>query len=126
MELKELGAFVWTTTYIVWCVRREAAKVRSSLDGLQETAMQLKQALDAAIISLCGRLAPRLRSAMNVFEGASSLIQYDLTEEKYALVSEGYNAFATEFLPMLASITAPYQVRKNHRRVTVSPLSFSF
>ena len=71
---------------------------------------QFKKTLERGINTLCTSLTPRLRSAINVFEGASSLIQYELDEERFMRVSEGFNAFLTEFLPVLSSITAPYQV----------------
>lgn len=70
----------------------------------------LKKSQEAGLNTLCANLTPRLRSALNVFEGASSLIQYELTEEQFAAVNEGMNAFTTEFLPVLSSIIAPYHV----------------
>jgi hypothetical protein len=69
---------------------------------------------------LLTRLTPRLRTALNVFEGQSSLIQYELSEEAFAAGEEGYNAFSTEFLPVLSSILAPYQVRPSWRRTGAS------
>lgn len=69
----------------------------------------LRRLLETGVNTVCAKLVPRLRSALNVFEGASSLIQYQLADEAFAAASEGLNAFATEFLPVLSSIVAPYQ-----------------
>jgi hypothetical protein len=76
-----------------------------------DVQQQLKKSLESGINTLCTKLTPRLRTALNVFEGASSLIQYDLSEDQFSSVTEGHNAFSTEFLPVLSSIIAPYQVR---------------
>lgn len=89
---------------------KEAAKVRTSLASLADCTASFRRSLDNSISTLVSRLTPRLRSAMNVFEGASSLIQYEMSESAFdASSGEGVNAFTTEFLPVLASILAPYQ-----------------
>ena len=88
----------------------ELEKVRTCVSSLGDVTAAFRRVQDAGIAALTARLTPRLRSAINVFEGASSLVQYDLTEEGYAAAAEGgLNAFTTEFLPVLASILAPFQ-----------------
>ena len=83
--------------------------MRSSLVGLQDCANAFRRALDTGISSLAARLTPRLRSACNLFEGTSSLVQYELSEVGYAAACAGDHAFSTEFLPVLAAMLAPYQ-----------------
>lgn len=98
---------------------RELSKLRASLSGLVDVSTALRKQLDGGVSALATRLTPRLRSALNVFEGASSLIQYELTEEAFAntqasddAITPGAvsaNAFTAEFLPVLAAVLAPYQ-----------------
>jgi hypothetical protein len=95
--------------------RRDNAKIRTCIGGLADLHSHLRRSLDAGVSVLLTRLTPRLRTALNVFEGQSSLIQYELTEEAFAAAEEGHNAFSTEFLPVLSSILAPYQVRPKGR-----------
>ena len=84
--------------------------MRTCLSALDDVAAALRRQTDSGISTLCARLTPRLRSAINVFEGGASLIGYELTEEAFAAASEGSHApFAAEFLPVLASILAPYR-----------------
>ena len=90
-------------------LRRELAKIRASLSGLGDCAHAFHGALEAGLSALASRLTPRLRSALNLFEGASSLVQYQLTEASYAAAAAGASAFASEFLPVLAAILAPFQ-----------------
>lgn len=88
----------------------ELEKVRTCVSGISDLASALRRVQDAGITTLVARLTPRLRSALNVFEGTSSLIQYELTEDGFAAAAEGgLNAFSSEFLPVLASILAPFQ-----------------
>jgi len=96
--------------------RRDNAKIRTCIGGLADLHSHLRRSLDAGVSVLLTRLTPRLRTALNVFEGQSSLIQYELGEEAFAAGEEGHNAFSTEFLPVLSSILAPYQVRPRERR----------
>jgi len=58
---------------------------------------------------LAARLTPRLRSACNLLEGSSSLVQYELSETAYATACAGEHPFTTEFLPVLAAMLAPFQ-----------------
>jgi hypothetical protein len=83
--------------------------VRASISGLGDCAAAFHRALEAGLSALASRLTPRLRSALNLFEGASSLVQYQLSEAAYAAATAGASAFATEFLPVLAAILAPLQ-----------------
>jgi hypothetical protein len=52
--------------------------------GLAEIAAAFRRLQDAGLATLCAKLTPRLRSAVNVFEGAASLISYELSEETFA------------------------------------------
>ena len=89
---------------------RFAGKVRSCLASLVDVAAALRRLQDAGVATLCARLTPRLRSATNAFEGGASLVSYELTEEAFGAAAEGSHApFAAEFLPVLASIVAPYR-----------------
>jgi hypothetical protein len=117
---------------------RDSEKVGNCIASLSEVSQMLRKSLDAGLITLSSRLTPRLRSALNAFEGTSSLIQYELNEDSFAQVRgrlqqlvlklkhpphlplacpvfaqasspDGNNAFRTEFLPVLASILAPFQ-----------------
>ncbi len=54
-------------------------------------------------------MTPRLRTALNVFEGAGALVQYELSEAAFAAAAGGNHAFASEFLPVLAAMLAPLQ-----------------
>ena len=80
--------------------------------GVRDVQVTLRRSLDAGVSVLLARLTPRLRTALNVFEGQSSLIQYELGEAAFAAAEDGANAFVTEFLPVLSSILAPFQVRR--------------
>ena len=88
---------------------RPADKVRNCVSALSDVSATLRRVQDGGIATLCARLTPRLRSAINVFEGVSSLIRYDVSEDAFAAASDGGNAFVSEFLPVLASILAPLQ-----------------
>ena len=88
---------------------RELSKVKASLSGLSDCALAFRRALETGLSTLAARLTPRLRSACNLFEGASSLVQYELSEAAYAAACAGNHAFSTEFLPVLAAMLAPYQ-----------------
>lgn len=91
---------------------REASKVRVCVAGMNDVYAQLRRSLDAGLTVLLTRLTPRLRTALNVFEGASSLIRYELSDAEYAASEAGeggLSAFHSEFLPVLAAIIAPYQ-----------------
>ncbi|RYG42009.1 hypothetical protein EON68_02410 [archaeon] len=97
--------------------RREVAKIEASVKGLRDCSSALRKHLEDAVSALISKLTPRLRSALNIFEGASSLIQYDLTEAAFSAYMDGSsNAFVQEFLPVLAAIIAPYQVRPARTR----------
>ncbi len=72
-------------------------------------AVSFRRALDTGVSALAARLTPRLRSALNVFEGASALVQYELTDAAFAAASTGAAAFSLEFLPVLAAMLAPLQ-----------------
>ena len=100
------------TLYLPRPCRRDSEKVGNCIASLSDVATTLRRSLDVGLTTLSARLTPRLRSALNAFEGAASLIQYELSEEAFALSSagaEGHNAFGAEFLPVLASILAPLQ-----------------
>jgi hypothetical protein len=89
---------------------RELSKVRASLAGLADSCVTFRRSLDTGLSALVSRLTPRLRSALNVFEGASSLIQYEMTEAAFEAASrEGLHAFSTEFLPVLGGLFGPLQ-----------------
>jgi COG4 transport protein len=89
---------------------KESEKVRTCIAGLSELHLTLKKSLEAGVSAVLTRLTPRLRTALNVFEGQSSLIQYDMSEDAFSASEDaGSNAFETEFLPVLSSILAPYQ-----------------
>jgi hypothetical protein len=79
------------------------------MGSLSDVAGALRRLQDGGVSTLCSRLTPRLRSAVNVFEGSASLISYELSEEAFGAAAEGNNAFAAEFLPVLASLLAPFQ-----------------
>ncbi len=83
--------------------------MRASLAGLRDIAASFRRALDTGASALAARLTPRLRSALNVFEGASALVQYELSEAAFAAAAGGAHAFATEFLPVLSAMLAPLQ-----------------
>ena len=92
--------------------------VRTVVAGLADVRAQLRRALDAGLAALLNALTPRLRTALNIFEGASSLIRYDAAGDDPAgssgsgsggSGSGGDNAFLAEFLPVLGALLAPYQ-----------------
>jgi hypothetical protein len=90
---------------------KELSKVRASISGLNDSISTFRASLEAGVSSLCTRLTLRVRSSLNVFEGASSLIRYELTEASLSGGPEAISsaAFQTEFLPSLAAILAPLQ-----------------
>ena len=98
--------------YQIFQDTKELQKVRNSLNGLQDCVIQLRKLLETSLSTVVTRLTPRLRSALNMFEGASSLIQYELNENTFNINSTSnttLNAFITEFLPTLGTILGPYQ-----------------
>jgi COG4 transport protein len=84
---------------------------------------QLKSCIETSLSLLSSKLTPRLRSAMNIFEGSASLIQYELKDDGpdssfplsnefdtgSATISGTNSAFSAEFLPALARILSPFQ-----------------
>jgi hypothetical protein len=90
---------------------KELSKVRASISGLTDSISTLRASLEAGVSALCTRLTLRVRSSLNVFEGASSLIRYELTEASLSGGPESGSsaAFQSEFLPSLAAILAPLQ-----------------
>jgi len=92
--------------------RRDARKVRSCLDGLVDVCVHVRRVLDAGLKSLLERLTPRLRTALHVYDGASSLVRYDVSEGEWETLSSDphANVVHAELLPVLAAIIAPLQV----------------
>lgn len=90
---------------------KELSKVRASISGLTDSISTFRASLEAGVSALCTRLTLRVRSSLNVFEGASSLIRYELTEASLSGGPESGSsaAFQSEFLPSLAAILAPLQ-----------------
>ena len=86
------------------------SKVRASLRGLSDVVAAFRKALDTGLSALAARLTPRLRSALNVFEGGAALVQYELTEEAFTAASAGAAAFSLEFMPVLSAML----VREDH------------
>ncbi len=80
----------------------------AEVEAVRDTFRQL---LEAGVRGVwTADLNTRVRSAQTLFEGAASVVQYEMSEAAFAAAAEGVHAFYTEFLPKLNLIIAPYEV----------------
>lgn len=85
----------------------ESVKLASCIEELDNVRADFRKRLQTGMTKLCASLSPRLRGAIGVLDGASSIVKYELSEEEFS-ANEDFNPFAREFLGAIERILSPY------------------